>query len=64
MKIKVKKILRGAEITADPGDTLVVDDKIGTLLINADAAEEIIETKEELNTDMKLQSKETPKKKR
>jgi hypothetical protein len=51
MKIKVKAILRSPELTADPGDVIIVDEKTGNLLINADAAElvpEVVEVETEL----------------
>lgn len=50
MKIKVKEILRGPDLTANPNDIIIVDDIIGNKLIKADAAEEIIEISEEDKT--------------
>jgi hypothetical protein len=46
MKIKVKAILRSPDLTADIGDVLIVDDKMGDLLITAGAAELVVEEME------------------
>jgi hypothetical protein len=43
MKIKVLTDLRGAAITANRGDTAIVDDSFGVQLIKVGAAEEIKE---------------------
>lgn len=43
MKIKVNAILRGSDITADPGQEITVDDAIGKNLVASNAAEEIKE---------------------
>ena len=43
MKIRVLAILRGASFTADPNDIIVVDDDVAKKLIEAGAAEEVID---------------------
>ena len=46
MKIKVMATLRSPDLTADIGDIINVDEKMGNLFINAGAAELIVEVVE------------------
>lgn len=62
MKILVKEILRGSELTANPSDIIIVNDELGKLLINAKVAEEIKEEIKELKEEINEHSK--PPKKR
>lgn len=47
MKIKVNAILRGSDITADPGQEITVDYAIGKKYVDSGAAEEIEKAEEE-----------------
>ena len=60
MKIKVNAILRGSDITADPGQEITVDAALGKKLIDSNAAEEIIEEAETPAEEPKQEEEEKP----
>jgi hypothetical protein len=61
MKIKVMATLRSPDLTADIGDIINVDEKMGNLFINAGAAELIVEVVETEAVEAEPEPLETEK---
>lgn len=60
MKIKINAIIRGSELTQNPGDEIEIDEIIGRQLINSGAAEEVKEevvVQEQVIEKVKVKSK-------
>lgn len=54
MKIKVNAVLRGAEIVADPGDIIEVEEVTAKALVEAGVAEEILNVSKAVNKEVEI----------